>query len=230
MGPALALALLMSAANGGAAQAADSEADALNASGDAIGQIASLHSDSHQTNSLQTPGSETPSLSEFLAANMSPADATSAPAATPDGELDWSLLEQNIFASSANTAKPRRLRSYIPRISGHDTAWSSALNRIEGSQALSIGQPLPFAQSRVGVDMTLARPGMRLNTLPLPEKLASEARRHNSEGSAWASATLGGVADLWDKTDLESRLDPLHANGSVAARFSRSVAVDTDTG
>lgn len=133
-------------------------------------------------------------------------------------EPDWSLLDLDARAIDRPAAARRRTAPAV-------AAPRPSVTQQDGATALTLGHALPFAQTRVGVDMTLTRLSDDAALVPLPEKLASEACQSHSAGSAWATSTVSGVGGLWDTTALETRLDPGAAQGSLAALATRSMVI-----
>jgi hypothetical protein len=94
----------------------------------------------------------------------------------------------------------------------------------DGSAKLSVGRKLPTEwDTRVGADFNLTAPVS--NDLQRPDRPADPNAR--STGSAWATLTMPGLSAPigWDKTTIEGRVDPLHEQGKLGTRFSRSMPV-----
>jgi hypothetical protein len=97
----------------------------------------------------------------------------------------------------------------------------------DGSSKVSVGRKLPTDwDTKVGADFDLTAPAS--SDLQRPDRPYQDPSAR-STGSAWATMTMPGLsAPLgWDKTTVEGRVDPLHEQGKLGTRFSRSVPVNT---
>jgi hypothetical protein len=95
----------------------------------------------------------------------------------------------------------------------------------DGSSKMSVGRKLPTEwDAKIGADFNLTAPAS--NDLQRPDRPFQDRNAH-STGSAWANLTMPGLSAPfgWDKTTLEARVDPLHEQGKLGTRFSRSVPV-----
>lgn len=157
--------------------------------------------------SVSAPVVAAPAPAETVATAGSDAAAT---------EPDWTLLD---LGGDAVIVRPAaRLRRTPPQ---PEPLWSASGD----DGPLTLKRPLPFADTRVGLDVTLARPAAGDPLVPLPERLASEACRQEAGAAAWATSTIAGAGPLWDSTALETRLDPGQSQGSFAALLTKSVPV-----
>ncbi|WP_426440165.1 hypothetical protein [Bradyrhizobium genosp. P] len=106
---------------------------------------------------------------------------------------------------------------------GGNPAWSSNLNA-NGTEAVAVKQSVsPFLDTRVGVDMTVAKQGPQTTSEQLSERLANGGSLPQSGGSAWASISAPGVASVWDKTSVEARVDPGADQGKIGTSLSKQV-------
>src|SRR5215470_14996853 len=95
--------------------------------------------------------------------------------------------------------------------------------------------PTPFAgkpsapdwNGKAGIDYS--KPSIPAATFQ-PEQLLAGAVPDQSTGVAWATITAPGFeAPLgWDKTSIETRVDPSHEQGKLGTTLSRSVPVGDD--
>ncbi len=126
-------------------------------------------------------------------------------------KLDWSQLDTD--STSLPTLAPKGA-ARRGSIAGNDPSWTTN-NNANGSSAVSVKQSIsPFLDTRVGADMTVAKPGATTTSEQLSERLANGGSQPQSGGSAWASMSAPGVASIWDKTSVEARIDP----GATRAR------------
>jgi hypothetical protein len=136
------------------------------------------------------------------------------PAATLPVEIDWSLLETRPAGGTVRSARPD---SKAP-----DSPWTR--NERGPSTALSVKQPLlPLWDTRVGADMTVPS---GQTPVPLPEKIASDARLWQSSGVAWAAMSAPGFASFWDKTAVEAKVDPGQDKSRLGTSISKTVPID----
>ncbi len=159
------------------------------------------------------------------AAKDTPADSAEAEEAPPaadandadilkdidQSKLDWSQLDTD--STSLPTLAPKSAAKR-GSVAGNDPSWTTN-NNANGSAAVSVKQSIsPFLDTRVGADMTVAKPGATTASEQLSERLANGGSPPQSGGSAWASMSAPGVASIWDKTSVEARVDP----GATRAR------------
>lgn len=158
------------------------------------------------------------------------ADA-SAPAETPadmatdvvvpdDKDIDWAALNAPLDRPYVPAPK---LRSGPVLDTSNPATWSRN-DRPNGAAALSLKQPVsPFWDTKAGLDLDVATQASPLTTPEtLPEKLASDRRLQNSQGTAWITARAPGVPYLSDHVALEARLNP-SSDTRLGAAFSKSV-------
>jgi hypothetical protein len=88
-------------------------------------------------------------------------------------------------------------------------------------------EPAADWSGKVGVDYT--KPAIPAVTFQ-PEQLLAGAVPDQSTGVAWATVTAPGMeAPLgWDKTSIETRIDPSQEQSKLGATLSRSVPVNDD--
>ena len=136
-------------------------------------------------------------------------------------DIDWSLLD--VDASTLMMAQPLRLHPPSRQAASGAMAWSSQ-EKAYGS-AVSVRQPVsPFLNTQVGADMTVVRQPVTLSEL-LAEKATNGGNQPQSSGTAWASASTGGVASIWDKTTVEARIDPSQDQGRLGTSLSKSLTL-----
>ncbi|WP_198961141.1 hypothetical protein [Bradyrhizobium sp. UFLA03-84] len=135
-------------------------------------------------------------------------------------KLDWSQLDTD--STSLPTLAPKGA-ARRGSIAGNDPSWTTN-NNANGSSAVSVKQSIsPFLDTRVGADMTVAKPGPTTTSEQLSERLANGGSQPQSGGSAWASMSAPGVASIWDKTSVEARIDPGADQSKVGTSLSKSM-------
>jgi hypothetical protein len=162
-------------------------------------------------------------------ASENPGDeAEGAPAQTVDltnPEIDWSQLDTSAAAGSAKApADPKARRA------AQDSATSSwsAQDKSNGAAALSVKQSMiPFWDTRVGADLTVARQQPSSAAEALQQKITTGEQQ--SAGSAWAAMTAPGVGSIWDRTAIEARVDPSQESSRFGTSLSKSVTLDERT-
>jgi hypothetical protein len=162
-------------------------------------------------------------------ASENPGDETEgAPAQTVDltnPEIDWSQLDTSATAGSAKApADPKARRA------AQDSAASSwsAQDKSNGAAALSVKQSMiPFWDTRVGADLTVARQQPSSAAEALQQKITTGEQQ--SAGAAWAAMTAPGVGSIWDRTAIEARVDPSQESSRLGTSLSKSVTLDERT-
>jgi hypothetical protein len=154
--------------------------------------------------------------------------AETSDASTQGLELDWSQLnvDPSTFTKSPDAKSPdakslaSKARAASPNGSGSETSWSSS-DKGDGSSAVTVKRSLSnFLDTRVGADMTVARPPQ---TLTESQLLANGGSLPQSSGTAWAAITAPGVGSIWDKTAVEARLDPTQEQSKLGTSLSKSL-------
>jgi hypothetical protein len=160
-------------------------------------------------------------------------DATEMPAAQPEeAEAEPMPLPEDIdFGALAAPLD----RPYVPLKTRQAPAgnadaaiWSRNDNR-NGTAAVSVKRPVSsFWDMKAGVDLDVATQASPLRTpATLPDKLASDARYEQSQGSAWMSASAPGVPYLSDQVALEARMNPSR-DARVGTILSKSLPIMGD--
>jgi hypothetical protein len=171
--------------------------------------------DIYSANENATPAGETPED-----------EAEGAPAQTVDlsnPEIDWSQLDTTSMA--AGDAKALRARRALQ--DGAASSWS-AQDKSNGASALSVKQPvIPFWDTRVGADLTVARQQPSTVSEALQQKFTTGEQQ--SSGAAWAAMTAPGVGSIWDKTAIEARVDPSQEQSRLGTSLSKSVPLSEQT-
>lgn len=138
-----------------------------------------------------------------------------------DLELDWSQL--NVDASTLKASPASKARVAPQSAFSTDMSWS-ANDKGNGASAVTVKQPLSnFLDTRVGADMTVARPPQ---TLTESQLLANGGSLPQSSGTAWAAITAPGVGSIWDKTSVEARLDPSQDQSRLGTSLSKSLPLN----
>jgi hypothetical protein len=168
------------------------------------------------------------STEENATASENPGDeAEAAPAQTVDlsnPDIDWSQLDP---ASAANARAPVDPKARRAPGDGAASSWS-AQDKSNGAAALSVKQSMiPFWDTRVGADLTVARQQPASAAEALQQKITTGEQQ--SSGAAWAAMTAPGVGSIWDKTAIEARVDPSEAQSRLGTSLSKSVTLDERT-
>jgi hypothetical protein len=164
-------------------------------------------------------------------ANESPAgenpenEAEGVPPQTVDltnPDIDWSELNTTPAGSARPLSDPKAKRA-----SQDGAAWS-AQDKSNGASALSVKQPvIPFWDTRVGADLTVARQQPSTVSEALQQKFTTGEQQ--SSGTAWAAMTAPGVGSIWDQTAIEARVDPSQENSRLGTSLSKSVPLGEQT-
>lgn len=117
-----------------------------------------------------------------------------------------------------------------PRSAGDGAPVWSRDDRSNGTAAVSVKRPVsPFWDMKAGVDLDVATQSSPLRTPEtLPDKLASDGRVRDSQGSAWLSARAPGVPYLSDHVALEARMNPGSDDARLGTAFSKSMSIMGD--
>jgi hypothetical protein len=86
---------------------------------------------------------------------------------------------------------------------------------------------IPFWDTRVGADLTVARQQPSSAAEALQQKITTGEQQ--SSGAAWAAVTAPGVGSIWDKTAIEARVDPSQEQSRLGTSLSKSVPLDEQT-
>lgn len=134
--------------------------------------------------------------------------------------LEWSLLSPEIPLTADKSGKFR-----APTSSSDNSAMSwDRKQKDDGSSAMTVKQSvLPFADAKVGADMTVASQAPGTSEDALVGKLSGES--YQSTGSAWANMTAPGLGNIWDKTTVEARVDPSQEQSRVNTAISKTVPI-----
>jgi len=170
------------------------------------------------------------STEENATAGETPGDeAEAAPAQTVDlsnADIDWSQLDPaSAAAGEARTPADPKARRALG--DGAASSWS-AQDKANGAAALSVKQSMiPFWDTRVGADLTVARQQPSSAAEALQQKITTGEQQ--SAGSAWAAMTAPGLGSIWDRTTIEARVDPSEVQSRLGTSLSKSVTLDERT-
>jgi hypothetical protein len=164
------------------------------------------------------------------AASENPANETEGrPAQTVDltnPDIDWSQLDP-ATATAGDARPPADPKARRALGDGAASSWS-AQDKANGAAALSVKQSMiPFWDTRVGADLTVARQQPLSAAEALQQKITTGEQQ--SAGSAWAAMTAPGVGSIWDSTAIEARVDPSEAQSRLGTSLSKSVTLDERT-
>ncbi|UVO30212.1 hypothetical protein [Bradyrhizobium arachidis] len=105
--------------------------------------------------------------------------------------------------------------------------WSSS-TKSNGASAVAVKKSIsPFWDTRIGVDMTVAREPTTTWDL-LAEKAANGGNAPQSSGIAWAAATAPGVGPVWDKTVVNARFDTGEQSSKIGTSLIKLVPLRSD--
>jgi hypothetical protein len=154
-------------------------------------------------------------------------DAADMPVAQPETEplpedIDFEALAAPL--DRPYVPKPKRVPS-----GNADAAIWSRNDRPNGTAAVSVKRPVSsFWDMKAGVDLDVATQASPLRTPETqPDKLASDARYEQSQGSAWMSASAPGVPYLSDQVALEARMNPSR-DARIGTTLSKSLPIMGD--
>jgi hypothetical protein len=154
-------------------------------------------------------------------------EAEGTPAQTVDlsnPEIDWSQLDPATAGDAKAPADPKAKRALQD---GAASSWS-AQDKANGATALSVRQSMiPFWDTRVGADLTVARQQPSTAAEALQQKITTGEQQ--SSGAAWAAMTAPGVGSIWDRTAIEARVDPSQESSTLGTSLSKSVTLDERT-
>jgi hypothetical protein len=164
------------------------------------------------------------------AANENPGDeAEGAPAQTVDlsnPDIDWSQLDP-ASAAAGEARAPADPKARRAQPDGAASSWS-AQDKANGAAALSVRQSMiPFWDTRVGADLTVARQQPASAAEALQQKITTGEQQ--SSGAAWAAMTAPGVGSIWDRTAIEARVDPSQEQSKLGSSLSKSVPLNEQT-
>jgi hypothetical protein len=147
-------------------------------------------------------------------------EAEAAPAQTVDlnnPDIDWSQLD-TASGDARAPADPKARRALQDSAA---SSWS-AQDKANGAAALSVKQSMiPFWDTRVGADLTVARQQPSSAAEALQQKITTGEQQ--SSGAAWAAMTAPGVGSIWDSTAIEARVDPSEVQSRLGTSLSKSV-------
>jgi hypothetical protein len=165
------------------------------------------------------PTTMTPRSGAFASALVAVLLASAAAAEPLDAPPDQQPLQQpNEDVAEPFGDEPLDLTTPLPPLQG---GRASATNPVAERRA-STGW-----DARLGVDHR--RPSFPAADLQ-PDQLLPGSVQEQSTGVAWATVTAPGLESPlgWDKTSIETRLDPTEEQGKIGTTLSRSVPVGSD--
>ena len=202
---------------------------ALASSGHAESRDASSDTSSDPWGALRSdfPTDETQPVSGGTADPLTDTVATNN-ASLPDfdGEPDWSLL---VTGDTEQLAKAKLKLARQRAALSADNAWTREAQN-NGTSSLSVNRPLtPFWNTKVGADLSVTRVAPVASTSDLLlRQFGTEQTTAQSGGSAWVRMTAPGSNIMWDKAEIEARLDPGSEQNRWSTVFSKSVPVGSD--
>jgi hypothetical protein len=134
-------------------------------------------------------------------------------------DIDWSQLDAALVSADGKKLSDPKARRALQ--DGGTSSWS-AQDKSNGASALSVKQPvIPFWDTRVGADLTVARQQPSTVSEALQQKFTTGEQQ--SSGAAWAAVTAPGVGSIWDQTAVEARLDPSQESSRLGTSLSKSM-------
>ena len=144
---------------------------------------------------------------------------TNAPATAPDTQDAAPIMPAVLTTPAPSRGKSRSISS--------KASWTS--NRYDnGLTAVSVHQTLlPDLNARVGADMSVisVRPFATTSESLIDKYGSRNPRAQSGAGSAWLTLSTPGVASLWDKTNVEARLDPIEDVSRVNISLTKSMMI-----
>jgi hypothetical protein len=139
-------------------------------------------------------------------------------------DIDWSQLDPAAAGDAKAPADPKARRAVADSAA---SSWS-AQDKANGAAAVSVKQSMiPFWDTRVGADLTVARQQPASAAEALQQKITTGEQQ--SSGVAWAAMTAPGVGSIWDSTAIEARVDPSQESSRLGTSLSKSVTLDERT-
>jgi hypothetical protein len=149
------------------------------------------------------------------------------PASEPpeDSEIDWSQLDVDGFTLMKEASpQGRHLRPSSQTAPSAGLAWTSH-ESADGSEILTAKRSVsPLWNTQVGTDLTVVRQPSPLTASDLAaDKLPIDGCPPQSSATAWAGFTAPGLGSIWDKTALETRIDPAQKQSVLNTSLSKSL-------
>lgn len=140
-------------------------------------------------------------------------------------DFDWSQLAADPTPLFKKPVKPAQKSgaSFSPEMS-----WKRD-DKADGSSAVAVKQPItPFLDTRIGADMSVATQMPTTTAEVLAQKSAHDNQLAQSGGSAWAAMTAPGVANIWDKTNIEARMDPTQDQSKFGTSLEKTLPIGSE--
>ncbi len=149
-------------------------------------------------------------------------ELSAVPADVPEPTaLEWSLLAPEAPVSDDKAGKFRSPAA--SNGTGASMSWDRT-DKNDGASAMTVKQSvLPFADAKVGADLNVANQMPGTSSDALAGKLSGES--YQSTGSVWANMTTPGLGNIWDKTTVETRVDPTQEQSRVNTAISKTVPI-----
>jgi hypothetical protein len=138
--------------------------------------------------------------------------------------FEWSLLDPSI---PVTVDKPIKYREPAT-LSGPSASWDRTTNDDGGSAVTVKRSVLPFWDTKVGADMSVAPDGPVTSGELIARKAQGDPISLQSGGSVWASMNGPGVAGIWDKTSVDARLDPSADQNRIGTAISKTIPIDNN--
>jgi hypothetical protein len=151
---------------------------------------------------------------------IEPVDTSPLPKTDP-AEPDWTQLGGNDSPTAKGSLRERKSSLIVGKQS---SSWTS--NDSNGASAVSVKQSvLPFWDTRIGADMTVARQPSAHSAQDAYRNQFGDGTQATSNGTAWAAMTAPGVGSIWDRTSIEARVDPYADQTRFGTSISKSVPI-----
>jgi hypothetical protein len=133
------------------------------------------------------------------------------------------LRTLGIAAGLAATVQAATAQTTKLDADGANALFGTRTDKVDGTVDMTIGRRLPTEwETKVGTDIKLVEPGSRVPT----ENVLQRVPADHSSGAIWGNVTAPGLAPvIWDKTQIEARLDAGQEQGKLGATLSRSVPI-----
>jgi hypothetical protein len=144
------------------------------------------------------------------------------PTIAKDGsEPDWSSLATDDSPTAKGSLREKRSSLIVGKPA---SSWTA--NDNSGASAVSVKQSLlPFWDTRIGADMTVARQGNPRSVQETYRNRFGDGTEASSNGTAWAAMTAPGLGSIWDKTAIEARVDPYADQTKLGTSISKAVPI-----
>jgi hypothetical protein len=133
----------------------------------------------------------------------------------------WNLRRLAIVTLFVGLQASLNPTASLAQSSSNNPTFGSRAANPDGSVALTVGRRLPTEwDTRFGLDATLAP---ELNNAGVADTVLHGTSTTDSSGTIWGRITGPGAPLFWDKTAVETRLNPAAEQGQFVATMSRTL-------